>query len=340
MEFIRKYLGLTIRIVVSVVILAWLARHIDWAQMRTIAGQINPVWLGAAFLFVLPTILFTAWRWQVLARVQDIRLTLRQAIELGMVGQFFNSFLLGSSGGDVVKIYYATQAAPSRRAAAALSVVIDRILGLLALLIIAIVLAILHLEVLTSTNQSKYAVWTMFLVAAGAVGAVVFSLAGKPIQRWFEKRNLWTKIPLHGLLEKLLHAYDRFARSGPVIGWALMISIVSHVFGLTGCYCVIRSLQIEPNLWQFLATLPTMLILAAIPISISGFGVREGLAVVFLGLLGISKEHAVAFGLLSYITALGWSLVGGIVYLRYSAPLPEEAAEQIEKVEGQIEKQM
>ncbi|PTX97429.1 hypothetical protein DB346_20760 [Verrucomicrobia bacterium LW23] len=335
MQLLRKYLGLLVRIVISVGILAVLATKIDWAKMGVIAQTLDFSWIGLAFLFYLPVILLTAWRWQILARVQDIKMTFRQAVELGMVGQFFNSFLLGATGGDVVKIYYATQAAPSRRTAAALSVIIDRVLGLFALLIMAVVFTAVHYQLLVSTPRTKIAVYSILLISAGAVGAVAFSLVGKPIQKWFEARGWWTRIPMHGLLEKLIHAYDRFAKAWTTILWTMPISFLSHAFNLALAYFVIRALHQQPPVWEFMSTLPIMMTLAAIPISISGFGVREGLAVIFLALFGISEEHAIAFGLLSFMVSLAWNLIGGIVYLRYSTPITEQEAQAIDKMEKQ-----
>lgn len=74
-------------------------------------------------------------RWYVLVKALDLPFTLRNAFRLGMVGTFYNTFLPGAIGGDLIKAFFIAKDQPSRRAAAVSTVVADRALGLFGLLI-------------------------------------------------------------------------------------------------------------------------------------------------------------------------------------------------------------
>ncbi len=74
-------------------------------------------------------------RWYVLVRALDLPFTLRNAFRLGMVGTFYNTFLPGAIGGDLVKAFFIAKDQPNRRAAAVSTVVADRALGLFGLLV-------------------------------------------------------------------------------------------------------------------------------------------------------------------------------------------------------------
>lgn len=74
-------------------------------------------------------------RWYVLVRALDLPFTLRNAVRLGMVGTFYNTFLPGAIGGDLIKAFFIAKDQPARRAAAVSTVVADRALGLFGLLV-------------------------------------------------------------------------------------------------------------------------------------------------------------------------------------------------------------
>lgn len=318
---LRRHIGLIARLAVSAAVLFYIARKIDWAQSVHDAAAMNPRWLLAAFLCFGPMLAATAWRWQILLRVQDITVSWWQALQLCLVGQFFNAFLLGSTGGDVVKIYYVTRATPEKKAAAALSVVVDRIFGLMVLLLIALGFCFAQYAFLTSQKEAADAVYATLTIAAGAV---VFGLASSQftaIRTAFQKMGWWEKLPLHGVLDHLITAYERYGSAWRSNGACVLISIANHSFNFVLAYCIALALGFQVPLWPFISTLPIFFLLSSLPISISGLGVREGLAIILLKLVGIDNDHAVTFSLTFFAVMLAWSLVGALFYLRYQTPV-------------------
>jgi glycosyltransferase 2 family protein len=82
-----------------------------------------------AALFLAATALITFVRWYLLVRAQKVPITLGGAVRLGLVGDFFNSLLLSSVGGDLVKAV-AVARTQRRRTAANATILLDRAIGL------------------------------------------------------------------------------------------------------------------------------------------------------------------------------------------------------------------
>src|SRR5207247_3172917 len=96
-----------------------------------------PIALLLSVLFVGLTILLGVVRWRMVLHVHGIHLSLGRAMEISLVAHFFNSFLLGSTGGDLLKAYYAARETHHKKTEAVVTVAVDRLLGLLAMLVFA-----------------------------------------------------------------------------------------------------------------------------------------------------------------------------------------------------------
>jgi uncharacterized protein (TIRG00374 family) len=98
--------------------------------------------LAAGFACFLPVLLIVSWRWRMLLGVHGVHLRFWRIFELNMIGQFFSAFLVGTTGGDVFKIFYVARAVPQRKAAVAFTVIVDRVIGMIALLLFGVALSI------------------------------------------------------------------------------------------------------------------------------------------------------------------------------------------------------
>ena len=320
MAKIKQSTGLLLRFLISGGILGYLFYKMDWVQLGAIARTLHLGWTFGAFFIFGVILALATWRWQMLLAVQNIRLSFAEAGRLFFIGHFFNAFMLGVTGGDLAKIYYIANAARQQREAAALSVIVDRIIGLVALLMLAVALSIFYYPFLTQLPETRAAVWTVYLIALGTVAFGLVVAVFPHIHRAVHARGWWEKVPLHTLVEKLSAATVQYAGAVRTNLLAGGISLVMHLLNLGSSWALLHALGLDVPLGPFASFLPIIALLIALPISFSGLGVREMLAVLFFGLLSVSKEHAVAFALLQFSLSLVWSLVGGLVYLRYKQP--------------------
>src|SRR5215210_3162192 len=131
----KKVIITTVQALITVAILVWVFHDPQKrAQMAEALGSANKWWMLAAFAVYGGVEVCATVRWYLLLAVQDIRLSKTRTFMLLMVGVFFNLFLPGGTGGDVVKIFYLLKETPGKKAGAFLSVLMDRLIGLLALI--------------------------------------------------------------------------------------------------------------------------------------------------------------------------------------------------------------
>jgi glycosyltransferase 2 family protein len=258
-------------------------------------------------------------RWVVLLRVQGVALGVGRTFALLLIGVFFNFFFPSGAGGDVVKIYYLLKETHGQRAAALLSVLVDRILGLIGLILLAGLIVAWRWDWLMSTPTTAQGVWTTLFILSSAIFGIAFSFI---VTGFGLVHRLPARFPGRERLAELAVAYNLYARAWRHSLTGLALSLVSHIGYFAVFYCAARSFRGQgvtiPSLADLTAVMPVVNTIAAMPISLGGLGVREGLFQVFLGqLCGVSEAVAVLISSTGYLLTLVWGIIGGAVYLCY-----------------------
>jgi uncharacterized protein (TIRG00374 family) len=316
MEFLRRRLGLIFRTLVSLLLILWLVRKIDWVKFWAIVRTADVNWLLAGFVCFIPVLLIVSWRWRLLLAVHDVRLRYWRIFELTMIGQFFSAFLLGTTGGDVIKIFYVARAVPSHKAAVGFTVIVDRVIGMVALLLFGVLLSLTRLPLFFSPPTKVYSGIFYLFALGGVVGSLLACLGPVLLQNPMIQA-LVKRLPLGRRGTSLVAAYETTARAFSTNLLALVGSLPSHVCTTLIGYCILRALHLDPPLLTFCALLAMVNMLIALPISISGIGLREFLFVNYFGLVHIDLDHATAFSLTYFTLNILWSLVGGPFYFLY-----------------------
>lgn len=324
---VRKgHWGLVFRCVVTVLIITYLAIKVHWSDLVAQLVRADFLWLMlACFLFGM-VFLLAALRWWFLMQVQEIYLPFKVATALTFIGQFFNSFLLGAVGGDIIKAVYIHKYAPNQKIHATLSIIMDRVLGLLILICASLLVIPWQFQYLMRGDQA-HSVMLGILVIVSLCGAIGLILVMTPFHRLPSGiRALWHKIPHRHIFELVITGFRQH-------GVALKLTLASLAAGtvmtavlITACYCIGVGIGLTVTYLQMLVIMTVVNCVISLPISIGGHGVREGIFVIMFtvfGLIGVdqqsgvSQETAILFSLLFFAIPLVWSLVGGIVYLSF-----------------------
>jgi uncharacterized protein (TIRG00374 family) len=332
MEFLRRRLGLILRTLVSLALIGWLLRKMSWAELWPIVRTVDGWWLAAALVCFMPVLLIVSWRWRMLLGVHGVRLPFRRVFELTMIGQFFSAFLLGTTGGDVVKIFYVARAVPQRKAAVAFTVIVDRVIGLVAMLLFGVALSCANLPLLLSNHETRFFTGIFYLGALAGVTASIVACGAPLVLRHRRLRSWLKRLPLVHRGASLFSAYETTAHAVRTNFTALVGSFPSHVSLCLMGYCIFRALGLPGPFFLFAAILLIVSMLISLPISIGGLGVREYLFIVYFSLLGIDREHAFAFSITYFALNTLWSLVGGPFYFlyRHETHTPAPTAGEVE----------
>lgn len=313
------------RLFVALAILGYLGFRLDWPELGRRLTAIHLGWMTAAAVLFGLTFLGGSLRWQLLLRVQRVHLPLRDVFKLTLIGQFFNCFLLGAAGGDLVKIWYIIRYAPHARSRAALSILVDRALGLMVLLCFAILSLLYFVRQIDSYPPLALLVGSIAVGVVLSIG-IVLALLRVPEERlanWVLPRRISTskrRLRLSTLIAGLRAYIEQLDR----VLAASAISVLVHLLVFAGSLCLARAIEFPASFIQVMAAVSVAVCLSSIPISLGGHGVREGAFVLVFTALGVvgathgagvGQEAAVLFSLLFFALFAIWGLPGGWIYL-------------------------
>lgn len=276
-----------------------IASALTQADLRCIAA-------GVAVFCMALTIM--AVRLKLIFNVQEIRMSLKDALHLTFIGLFFNNFLPTAVGGDVVKAYCAARATGEKMKSVA-SVLMDRIFGLFMFILVPSLTIVFLLNRLDPIVPKI----TFGVLAAAILG--FFMIFNK---NWAKKLG-FLLIPLEKLklkdkvvlLYEGLHSFKHHSRAIPAI---LGLSVAAQILSIMSVYFFILALGAEPDFLALFLLTPIVFLMSMIPVSIGGLGLREGGFVIFFQRM-IGEHNAWALGILYMVQVFFVSLIGGAIYM-------------------------
>jgi hypothetical protein len=277
--------------------------------------------LLALGLFVL-AVITNAVKWYILLKVQNIPVPLSALTNYTFVGFFFNNFLPANVGGDVMRGFGLARYT-ARSAEAAVSVVVDRIIGLMAFMFTAAVAALVAVNILPTgpsasaltknLTQVEIVAIIGLAVIAGGLGVILSYRLRQLVGQLFRLSFLRPLAPLYHCLSEALGAY-RYQYGALLLAFAAGVVTVL----LTGLVdiAIVAGLRGEiAPIYIFLFN-PIIAVLLVVPISIGGLGTGSVLYVYFYGLVGVPETLAFALSLIKQAVIYVGSLPGGVLWLR------------------------
>jgi uncharacterized membrane protein YbhN (UPF0104 family) len=300
-------------------------------MLRAAASGSRP-WLLILAVLIFPlTFIITSVRWWWLLRVLEIYITVGRAFVLNMVGAFYNTFLLGSTGGDVLKAYFASKHT-IHRTRAVLSVIVDRIIGLFALVIMGGAMAAYQYFAPPPGDPARHALGriaavTTLMVVGTVAGLFVFY---KPTLRRVSGLDwLIARLPRQKQVQNAMRTMELYRRHKPVVIGALVGSFPVHVTVVVSAMLACKAFGLTiPALYYFVAV-PVIVLVGSIPISPQGAGVMEYFAFLLVSRYGGTVSQALALTMSIRMVQILWNLTGGVFVFRggYHQPSEAEAAE-------------
>ncbi len=282
--------------------------------------------LGGILAYVIVEIA-AVLRWNILLKVQGIKLGTPRVAGLFLIGMFYNQFLPGGTGGDIVKTFLLWKETPDKKPGALLAVLFDRMIGLIALIVITGTLIFLRYTWLTREtgtrldnnplHDPRFYVWIVLAVFASSVLFVVttFVVSGFNLLHALPKR-----FPGREKLIEVSAAYHLYAHHWRATVAAFAASLVAHLGTFTTFLCVAHAFKESSRvgLIDFFSIMPIERTISSLPISFAGVGTREFvLQVMLFNLCGVPPADARLIGLTSFAIILLCCLPGGLVYLLY-----------------------
>jgi len=312
----KKILVTLFQLAATIAVLYWVYHDPEKrAQMVEALKNAQYQWVAIGILAYVLVEIAAAFRWHVLLKVQGIHLSLPRLSGLFLIGMFYNQFLPGGTGGDIIKSYFLLKETPDKKAGALLAVVFDRFIGLVALIAITGALISLRYDFLSKTTETRWLLrFLLVLLGASILGLLsTFVISGFNLFHSLPK-----KFPGREKLIEISAAYHLYARHWRATLAAFGASIVAHLATFATFLCVAYSLRANVRIVDFFAVMPIERTISAMPISFAGIGWREKVLQIMLhGLCGVPEATAILIGSLSFLVVLICCLPGAIVYFFY-----------------------
>ncbi len=294
--------GIVLRIGVTAVLLGLLAWGLDLgAAGGTLA---NSLWglVALALVANLASQVVTTVRWWRLVAALDLPVRYSTLFLWYFHGMFFSLCLPTSIGGDVYKAVRLGQAT-QRLGLATCTLLADRAIGLSALVIIGLA------GLLTQTLG-----WNALGMLTAILGlSLIFGVLGFAA--------LWLLPPVARFLPGGHVVASRLAQLAPyrdspvVLSAAYGLSLIVQLLNVATVALLGAAVGL-PVPWEaYFMAVPPVILLAALPLSIGGLGVREGALAVALASFGVTHEQGLAVGVLWFVVLLACGLLGGAIYL-------------------------
>ncbi len=292
----KKALATSLKLVVSVLLLSLVVKK---AGLGNVVQQVRSM---NGWLFLLSAAIYVSIAWLVAVRwriLLDNRYPARKLFSLQMIGNFFNIILPSSMGGDAVRIYYLHRDLKDAGISFG-SVFLDRYLGLFARLSLGLVSSALAAGELKTLGM-QWAVPALFLLFAGGSVAVFRFRIGKRI----------------GAVADFYDYVISRLKDRAVMLKAFLLSLVIQALLITMIATVALGIGRALSFTELFVFVPIIMTIMIIPVSVSGFGVREGAFVALFGLTGIPASSSVSISFLWFLSMAAASLAGLVEYLRY-----------------------
>jgi len=321
------------RIAVAALAIGWVLHGQDWRELGKVFQRLSLGYFALSLITYVVAQLVIAVRWWLLLRAQAIRIGILPTFRLHFVGLFFNNLIPSSVGGDLLKAWYVTKHT-DRRLEGALSVVVDRVVGLVGMVLMAILAYVLFLRGrLIGTDagdgggvgRSLAAYRGAMLGFVVVVAVVAGGLLAHPRTR-VAIRRLWGRLAAMGaaLLRRAWTAVVVYCSKPVTMLLALGLTVLGQSMVITAFWLLGRNLGMAAEPKYYFVIFPVTWVMAALPVSIAGVGILEaGMVTLFISLTATTAESALALALCQRFVWVLASLPGGGIHL-FGAHLPEQ----------------
>jgi uncharacterized protein (TIRG00374 family) len=277
----------------------------------TIANVRVPLLL-AAFAAYLGNMVIISMRWWLLLRVVDIRISPWEALRLSFLGTYFSTVVPGTVSGDLVKAYYAAKHTPAK-AAALVSVFMDRAMGLTELTLMAsVMLGVVYLANLAPRETLHLPAILLAVMAVGLAAALAF-LFSRSLRHKLHLDRVYNRLPLAGHLAVAGRAIRQYRGNVRRLVEAMGVTLVGQTLWIGSMVLASRSLSLATSWTSFFLYVPLIYTIASVPLTPGGLGLVEKFFVVFFATGTVSASEVVALALLVRLIPMFWSVPGAVV---------------------------
>lgn len=307
----RRWILLALKLAISGGLLYWAFRSVDLGAVAGHLARVDAAWIVVALAALALQLTAAGQRWAWIATKLGAPLAAGRAIRFSAIAAFFNQALPSTIGGDAMRSWLLGRAERHWKIAI-YSVIVDRAAGVGFLAVVVAACLPWSLELIAAAEGRA----AVFVIGLGGVAGLIVGLAlgfARPGERLVALKVVRFVFEIAAAAKQALLDRSRG------IGIAL-VSILIHLLTVAAAWCLARAIAITPNTLNMLILIPPVMLISMIPISIGGWGIREGAMVVAFGYAGIEPSQALAVSVLLGACSLVIGIAGGLIWLAERNP--------------------
>ena len=303
---IKFYLGLTLKAVLSILLIFYVLRDVDFDKLLVQLSEASVTMVVAStFILTLQFVVATA-RWQAVLGVLGVAMHFMSALKIIFISNFFNQILPSSIGGDAVRIYKAHKAGLAL-ATSINSVLLERVATILGLFLLVVAFQPFFMN-RGGDMGPQWLLGILTIIAFLGTGMLML------LDRLPAKFSRW----------RLVRGGAKLAQDTRTVflnlrhtSYILLLSVFGHINIVVGVWVLGLALGLgeQLTLINSMVLIPLVLLVTTLPISIAGWGVREASMVTAFGFIGIAPENALILSVVFGLQTLVIALPGGLVWL-------------------------
>jgi uncharacterized protein (TIRG00374 family) len=305
----KTVVAVILKLALSAGLMIYLFSRIPISSLKGVLASADLRWMSAAWLLMFLSNVLGAYQWARLLDAVDIRIPFWKVCAYYHVGVFFNNFLPANIGGDIARVADASRYGPTR-ASAVSTVVMDRLIGTVALAGLALISTLPAIDRFHLT-MVYLAVVGFFVVSMTLVWAVFHPRLLPGLERILSRLGVGMLKP-H--LDELAVRLQDFRDKRSLLGGLLAVGLAVQLSRVGVHMLVARALGIHVPTPYFFLFVPLLAVLVSLPISFNGIGLREGAGIVLFGMVGVDRTSAFSLQFTTYLVAVAVSLLGGLVF--------------------------
>lgn len=311
----NKTVGFYLRALVSLGVMFYLVSILEWQRIQSLLPTIAADKLAIAYALVFLLTFLSALRWTTLLKYFGIVQRVIGSLKFYLISMFYGAVLPGIIAGDLVRLGLSIKLhGAAYKGKLTIGILVERACGLISVLCIFSVMSLLAKSLIQEGDLpvGGASVAAIFIVLCAGFSFLALKTMS---QNWLDslgKRD--------GLLRRMALLLCEF-RSLSIVSvlWILILSSSVNLIDIAASYYLAQALNLDVSIYVFLLIIPMTYVLTALPISLGGLGVREGVLTFFLVKVGVVASDAVTLALLIYLNKLAVGLIGGVIQLTASS---------------------
>ena len=314
----RAFLGLFVFKLALTAFAAWfVVTRVDLSDAISTLSRIDLLFVSAAVICALAQIWLASERFVFVTGMVGSRVRQGDAMRITFIGAFFSQAFATFVSGDLMRVWLLARHGPGYRASAA-AVLIDRVFGIAALMVLILVGSPLLFDVLPSLD--------MRASVAAVTAAFIGMIGGFIALGWLLEpaRRRWPLLssPRFAWLADFAGA-ARYVLAAPAkTVCALLLGLAVHLLSVASIYLLFRGLGTTVAAVSCFLFVPFVMLIAMLPLSFAGWGLREGAMVAAFGTAGVASEVTLVVSITFGLVILAVSLPGLALWLTGAARMP------------------